>query len=344
MNKSNGEILALKNLAIGYRPSRKQTKVVAENLSVNLKAGELVCLLGPNGAGKSTLMRTIAGMQPPIGGEVLLGGTNIHQISSRDLAKKLSVVLTEKITIGTLSAYSLVALGRYPHTNWAGTLTTRDHEIVRQSIEIVGAADLANRNVSELSDGERQKIMVARALAQEPRILILDEITAFLDLPRRVDIMRMLREMTRKTGKAVLLSTHDLDLALRTADKLWLLGKGGVFQTGSPEDLVLSGDFERAFESEGIEFDRAAGYFKLHKSSVGKVKITGAGDVSKWTERALERQGFEIITSGETPDFSVEIKTNNGNSSWLLTDRDGTTIFNSIEELNAKLETRKGTK
>lgn len=328
---NDSELLALKKLAIGYRLSRKQHKTVAEGISVSLKAGELVCLLGPNGSGKSTLMRTISGMQPPIAGEVLLGGAKIHEISGRDLATQLAVVLTERITVGTLSAYALVSLGRYPHTNWAGTLTEKDHKIIRDSLEVVGATEFSNRNVSELSDGERQKIMVARALAQEPRILILDEITAFLDLPRRVDIMNLLRKMTRDTGKAVLLSTHDLDLALRTADQLWLLSKEGVLQTGAPEDLVLSGDFEKAFSSEGIEFDNSAGYFKLNGGIIGSVKILGtARNAVRWTERAFERQGYLVLSNGGVPDLSVEVIDRGGALFWRLTDYSEETDFGSI--------------
>lgn len=332
------DLLALRNLSTGYKTGRKQTKIITENLNANLKSGELVCLLGPNGAGKSTLMRTIAGMQPPLGGEVTLEGANIHRIAARDLAKRLSVVLTERITIGTLSAYALVALGRYPHTNWAGNLTERDHEIIKQSIEIVGAADLANRNVSELSDGERQKIMVARALAQEPQIMILDEITAFLDLPRRVEIMRLLREMTRHTGKAVLLSTHDLDLALRSADRVWLLSKDGKFETGAPEDLVLSGAFEAAFAGEAVEFDREAGHFKLHLEPSGEIKLVGEGIAAVWTERALERQGFQVTRNSASADLTVEIVQSENENVWRLTEnKNGGREFASLYDLTAAL-------
>jgi len=326
-------VLELQDLTIGYRLSRKSLKTVAENLNLQLHAGELVCLLGPNGAGRSTLLRTVAGMQPPLGGKVLVEGLDLHAIAARDLAKKLSVVLTERVTLGTLSAYALVALGRFPHTNWAGRLTETDHEIIKHSIKMVGASELANRNVSELSDGERQKIMVARALAQQPEVLILDEITAFLDLPRRVEIMQLLRDLAHRQTRGVLLSTHDLDLALRTADQLWLLSKDGVLQTGAPEDLVLSGDFEKAFASEGIEFDSAAGYFKLNGGIVGSVKILGSGDAVRWTERAFERLGYLILTNGGVPDLSVEVIERGNATQWRLTDYSEEKDFESIFDL-----------
>ena len=219
-------ILKIENLSIGYQQGR-ENKIVAQDINVSLHGGELVCLLGPNGAGKSTLMRTISGSQSPLAGQVLLEGAVVHDLQARQLAKKLSLVLTERVQAGMLTAYEVVALGRYPHTNWAGKLTNKDHEIIQWSIEMAGANELADRVLSELSDGERQKIMVARALAQEPEVMILDEVTAFLDLPRRVEIMQLLRKLAHETNKAILLSTHDMDLALRSADRLWLLPKGG---------------------------------------------------------------------------------------------------------------------
>lgn len=343
MNR-NAEILVLQNLSIGYHVSRAATKTIAENLNASLKDGELVCLLGPNGAGKSTLMRTVAGMQPPLAGEVRLENQNIHRFAARDLAKRLSVVLTERVTIGTLTAYALVALGRYPHTNWAGTLTERDHHIIADALRLVGAADLANRSVSELSDGERQKVMVARALAQEPQVLILDEITAFLDLPRRVDIMRLLGEMTKKTGKAVLLSTHDLDLALRSADRLWLLSKNGRFETGAPEDLVLSGAFETVFHGENVDFDRQAGYFRVNQNYLGAVKLAGEGLAAVWTTRALERAGFRVVgANGAAADAIIEVVNSEDKTLWRLAENsDASRQFNSLYDLTEALLAKNG--
>ena len=245
---------------------------------------------GPNGAGKSTLMRTVAGMQPPLGGRVLLDGDDIHSMPARERARRLGVVLTEKVEAGLLTAYALVGLGRYPHTSWSGRLSQHDRKVVRKCIERVGAQDLAHRLVSDLSDGERQRIMMARALAQEPRLLVLDEITAFLDLPRRVDAMRLLRRVVRETSRAVLLATHDLELALRAADRVWLLPMGGQLETGAPEDLVLSGAFEAAFASEGVDFDRTRGAFVVHRHFVGEVELIGDGLARYWTARMLEQR------------------------------------------------------
>ncbi|MDA8020919.1 MAG: ABC transporter ATP-binding protein, partial [Thermoanaerobaculia bacterium] len=232
---------------------------------MQLRPGELVCLVGPNGAGKSTLMRTLAGMQPALGGEVLLDGADIHRLSARERARRLSVVSTDPVATGLLDVEAVVGLGRYPHTGWSGRLREEDHRIVRWAIAAVGIEDFVHRTVSELSDGERQKVMIARALAQEPQVMVLDEITAFLDLPRRVQMMQLLRQLARSSNRAILLSTHDLDLALRSADTIWLMPRDQPLVVGAPEDLVLGGDFESVFVREGIHFDREQGSFRIHR-------------------------------------------------------------------------------
>lgn len=207
----------------------------------------------------------------------------------------MSVVLTDRVQVGLLSAYELVSLERYPYTGWNGRLSDDDHRIIRESIEAAGAEDLAARPVDELSDGERQKVLMARALAQQPQLLILDEVTAFLDLPRRVDIMRTLRRLAQGHNATILLSTHDLDLAIRSADELWLLEKGGAFHCGAPEDLVLNGSFAQAFRSEGIEFNPADGHFERRGEKDGEAAVEGEGLPALWTKRALARIGFAVV-------------------------------------------------
>ncbi len=288
-------MLTAENLDIGYR-SRRKTTVVARNLSLKLKAGEFVCLLGPNGAGKSTLMRTIAGIQPPLEGSVVLDGVDIQTLTPNQRAIRLSVVLTERATAGLLTGYAMVCLGRFPHTGWFGGMTDEDRDAVHNAIELVGAQALGNRLVAELSDGERQRIMMARALAQEPRLMILDEITAFLDLPRRIEIIRLLGRLAKDAEHSILISTHDLDLALRTADRIWLLRADGTLVTGAPEDLILDGSFGKAFADEGIDFDPLDGSFKLGTEYRAAVEISGGDAVQRaWTSRALERNGFQSL-------------------------------------------------
>lgn len=286
-------ILQTTSLSIGYRQRRRSDRVVAAELELSLRAGQLVCLLGPNGVGKSTLMRTLVGMQPALDGRILIDGQRLESLRPRTLARKLSIVLTEHVNAGLMTGYALVALGRYPYTDWRGSLTEADETIVRHAIEAVGAVPLANRLVSELSDGERQKIMIARALAQEPKIMLLDEPTAYLDLPRRVEMMQILRRLAHDGGRAVLLSTHDLDLALRNADVIWLMVDGRI-QTGAPEDLVLSGAFASAFAAEGVKFDPFTGSFQTPRPERGLVDVVGEGVKALWTVRALERSGYLV--------------------------------------------------
>jgi iron complex transport system ATP-binding protein len=329
----NDAILTTHNLTIGYKTSRKNVRCVASDISVSLQAGELVCLLGPNGVGKSTLLRSLAGMQPPIAGEVRLLGENIYHLQPQELAKRLSLVLTEKVDVGMLSAYTLVTLGRYPYTDWWGNLTPEDEAIVHWAIKSVGAVHLAQRQLSELSDGERQKIMIARALAQSPIVMLLDEPTAFLDLPRRVEIMLLLRQLARETNQAILLSTHDLDLALRLADKVWLLSTNGILHIGAPEDLVLSGAFADTFESEGVEFDVASGEFQLHTSHRGEINVMGEGIASVWTIRALKRAGFQVNQKKNGLPISVEVITKSKQVLWQITNSQSVYTHHSLYEM-----------
>ncbi len=300
-------ILATEHLSIGYAPRHGQQRLVAADLNLILRAGEMVCLLGPNGVGKSTLLRTLVGIQPPLGGRVWLDGIDLAWLSAREIARRISVVLTERIEVGQLTVYTLVALGRHPHTGWTGRLTSHDEAVVRQALEAVDAVNLAGRLVHELSDGERQRVMVARALAQEPLIMVLDEPTAFLDLPRRVEMMRLLRRLAHETQRAMILSTHDLDLALRSADLLWLMAPGGNVYAGAPEDLVLGGAFEETFSTEGVSFDRYQGHFRIHPPTRRYAALTGEGVVRAWTARALERVGYGVVTPHEPASVHIAV-------------------------------------
>lgn len=334
-------VLATRDLSIGYGGTR-QAVAVARDLTLTLAAGQMTCLLGPNGAGKSTLMRTLAGMQPPLSGQVLLNGRDITTLKPRDLAKRLSVVLTERPNVGLLNGYALVALGRHPYTDWLGRLSRYDEAVVRWAVDIVGASAFAERPVMALSDGQRQKLMIARALAQESDVILLDEPTAFLDLPRRVEIMHLLRRLAAQTGRAILLSTHDLDLALRTADTLWLLAAGRV-HVGAPEDLVLEGAFEAAFHEEGVLFDRASGAFSLQQGEGSAVIVRGHGVPYLWTQRALKRAGFRLMTTERANGHAyalpqVSVSGEADNPVWHLCWNGRETTHHTIRDLLAALE------
>ena len=301
--KHNNEInpvLDAKKLDVGYRLSGKKTRIVAGDINVSLRAGQFVCLLGPNGAGKSTLIRTLAGMQEPLAGEILLDGTPLQVWSARERAQRMSLVLTQRVAAGMMPVAALVALGRQPFTNWTGMLTHRDNEVVHQALRDVGIVDLAHRPICELSDGERQKVMIARALAQKPQVMILDEATAFLDLPRRVELMQLLQKLAAEGGRAILLSTHDLDLALRHADRLWILPPGGPLRQGAPEDMILADALDTAFENTAeVRFDKASGAFARKNRERGNIILSGDGITAQWTARALERKGYRVVPDGD---------------------------------------------
>lgn len=326
-------ILRADHLAIGYKA--RPNVVVAHDLTLALKSGELVCLLGPNGAGKSTLMRTLAGMQAPLDGHVILLGDPISTLKPSELARRLSIVLTGRVSTGLLTGYGLVALGRHPYSSWTGRLSRHDEAVIRWAVNAVGAEELAPRRVLELSDGERQKLMIARALAQEPDVILLDEPTAFLDLPRRVEMMRLLRHLAEETGRAILVSTHDLDLALRSAHKLWLMPRGGHLEVGTPEDLILKGAFESAFRAEGVTFDPQTGAFKIHRAIKGEIQVIGEGIPALWTIRALEREGYCIAVNGHPPQFRIEVT---NAQSWMLHSAQSSQQYNSIEALLAAIK------
>lgn len=220
-------VLEARDLTIGYKG--RNGRIIAHDLDLTLQAGKLVCLLGPNGAGKTTLLRALTGTSKPLAGSVRVLDRDLFSLSPREIAQRVSIVLTERVDAPLLTAREFVALGRYPYTGWMGQLSAADEHVVGDALAQSGAMLFAERYVAELSDGERQRVTVARALAQGTPLLVLDEPTAFLDLPRRVELMRLLATLAHEeANRAILLSTHDLELALRYADRLWLMSEAGT--------------------------------------------------------------------------------------------------------------------
>lgn len=300
------------NLSVGYR-SRRAPRVVLTDLNVCVRPGELVCLIGPNGIGKSTLLRTLAKMQPVMAGSIELRGRALSQLKQIDLARHLGVVLTERLTVGALTARQVVELGRYPHSGWLGGLCSRDRQVVHWAINAVGAQHLANQDYGTLSDGERQRIMIARALAQEPLLLLLDEPTAFLDVPSRVELMGLLRKLVRDECLAVVVSTHDLDLALRTGDTVWLIMPDGRLHSGAPEDLVAAGDVGRAFRGDSIHFRPEERTFRLLPGRRGPAAVYGAGLPAILISAVLEREDYAITLDGK---HALTVAPNAGGTGW----------------------------
>lgn len=324
-------VLATRDLAVGYRHGRRR-RVVLDGLGLGLRAGELTCLLGPNGSGKTTLLRTLAGMQTPLAGEARLLGDDAARLPALERARRLAVVLTDRVDAGIMRAADLVALGRYPHTGWSGRLRESDVEAVRWALDATGADPLADRNVAELSDGERQRVLLARALAQQPQVLALDEAVAFIDVARRVELTGLLRHLARECDLAVLLTTHDLDLALRVADTVWLIDDRAV-RVGAPEDLVLRGTVEHAFASAGVTFDPLRGAFTPATRPLARASVVGRGAAAAWTARALEREGYALAAAGEPADVEVVVDDADGDARWRLSSPRGMTEHASVADL-----------
>lgn len=283
--------IEIRDLSIGYH-AKNDTKLVASHITTTIYSGELTCLLGANGVGKSTLLRTLSAFQPALSGEIALLGQDIQHYSDKALSTIVGVVLTDKCDIRNMSVRELVEMGRSPYTGFWGRLGKEDKRIVDEAISLVRIENLASRMVHTLSDGERQKVMIAKALAQETPVIYLDEPTAFLDFPSKVEIMQLLHHLTRTTNKTIFLSTHDLELALQIADKIWLMDKDKGINTGTPEDLALSGYLSGFFARKGIVFDRETGLFRIDNRYKKEMRLTGEGQKYAMVRKALLRNGI----------------------------------------------------
>ena len=249
------ETVRLEHLAIGYK-AKNNRKVVARDMNASLHSDRMTCLIGPNGVGKSTLLRTLSAFQPPLEGRVLVNGSDLSQLQERQLAKLIGVVLTTRPDVQNMTVKEMVALGRSPYTGFWGKLSAEDKTIVAEAISMVGIEALASRMIQNLSDGERQKVMIAKALAQQTPVIYLDEPTAFLDYPSKVEMMQTLHHLSRSAHKTVFLSTHDLELALQISDVIWLMTPDGHVHIGTPRELADSGELSAFVEQKGIVFDR----------------------------------------------------------------------------------------
>ncbi len=246
-------ILTTHSLTVGYRKGKRPTAILS-SLNLKIEAGTVVALLGRNGAGKSTLIRAITGAEQPIDGRVVIGGRDMAAMSSRELSRMVGLVSTERVAVGGLTVTELVELGRQPHTGFTGRLSASDRQKVAEAINSVGMSHMAGRHMAELSDGERQKVMIAKAIAQETPLIVLDEPTAFLDVASRIRTMQLLHSLARTQGKAVLLSSHDVQQSLLLADALWVITDDGRMVSGTTEEVVMSGAMSRTFADASIAF------------------------------------------------------------------------------------------
>lgn len=256
-------ILETKKLSIGYSSKRTRT-VVADKINIKLNQGELIGLIGANGIGKSTLLRTITKVQKPLNGDVFINDINLVKYSSNTLAKALSLVLTEQVASKNLSVFELVALGRQPYTNWVGNLSKNDIEIVNQTLEQTNIEDLKLKKCFELSDGQLQKVMIARALAQDTDLIILDEPTTHLDMYHKAYVLKLLQKLVKVTNKTILFSSHEIDLAIQLCDTLIVMTEDGI-EVDSPCELIEKGAFDALFPKDLIVFDEKTGSFRVKK-------------------------------------------------------------------------------
>lgn len=257
----NKIILQASKISIGYT-SKKAEHIIASAIDLSLKKGKLIALIGANGIGKSTLLRTITGIQKPISGTVSLNDRNIQELDSLTLAQNLSVVLTEKLPPSNLTVWELIALGRQPYTNWIGKLTAKDIEKINEAIELTQIGHLTQKRHYEISDGQLQIVLIARALAQDTPLIVLDEPTTHLDLLHKVVLFKLLKKLTQETGKCILFSTHDIDMAIQLSDEMIIMTPESVVQD-EPCNLIMKGSFNTLFQDEHIVFDSKKGKFVI---------------------------------------------------------------------------------
>jgi iron complex transport system ATP-binding protein len=308
---------------------------VQSGLNLSAREGELIALIGPNGCGKSTLLRSIACLQPLLNGKILIDDKNIRQIPSRQRATLISVVLTDNQPPASFTVLELISIGRDPYTGWFGNLSDADDELIDRSIEMTNLKGFEQRNVNELSHGERQRVFIARALAEVTSVILLDEPTSHLDLPNRIHILLLLQKLARDTRKIILLSTHELETAMQVTDKIWLMDKMHHVITGTPEDMVLTGKIDDVFKNPSYEFDKEYGSFvvkKLLDKTISTRVICPESLMARWTTKALSRKGFRI--DNQAP---VELTIDDENRSWTIRKDNHTLVAHSIDDMLQKL-------
>jgi iron complex transport system ATP-binding protein len=348
MHDPREHIIDLVNLEIGFRKGKGREQSLVGPVSTTAFGGELIAVMGRNGSGKSTLLRTIAGLMEGLQGEIHILSHMLAAYSRKELARIMGYVSTEVVRVPGLSVEGLVALGRYPHTSWLGKLGSSDQEVIERALDLTSLQALRNRDLDELSDGERQRAMIARTLAQDTQILILDEPTAFLDLSHRYEIIDLLGNLALDHGKTVIYSTHDLQIALQQADKIWLIHKQEMLE-GAPEDLVLSGKLSDALRQTDsgteIEMDPQTGEFAVKRLlrqdislSSGQGGASGPEGLEAWTKKALERNGFRVTENKKTS-IHVLLDIKAGFPRWILEKSGDRVEFNSIYDLSLYLRT-----
>ncbi|TQX39938.1 ABC transporter ATP-binding protein, partial [Clostridioides difficile] len=284
-------MLKTNNLSVGYN-----NKVVISNINVEVENGEILCLLGSNGAGKTTLLRSLSKLISPIKGEIYLNGVNINCISRKALSKKMALVLTNRLLGDLMTVQDIVNIGRYPYTGFFGSLSKKDLIMVDEALESVDALHLKKRYFDELSDGEKQKVLVARALVQEPEIIILDEPTTHLDIKHRLELINILKKLSKEKSISVILSLHEIDIALKSCDKVALIKNNKVIAYGQPEDVVDEDIINSLYELDDKNFNSLLGSVEISNKSKNEVFIIGGGGKATPIYRAFTKKGIGLYS------------------------------------------------
>lgn len=310
-------------------------KSILKNLNFEILPGELACLMGANGCGKSTLLKTISGLRAPQRGQVLVNDKDIHGYAPSERACIVSIVLTERPTLPYMTVREVVALGRLPFATFWGGMGPEDRSKVEWALEVSGLMPMAQEFYDDLSDGQKQKVLVARALSQDAPVMLLDEPTTFLDLPRRMDLVLFLKDLAQKTKKAILFSTHDWELVLSMVEKTYLVDDVGRLHCGMPEDLILTGVMDRAFTTINLELDVNHGRFFPTYDELTYVVLKGDESLlHTWTEHALTKAGFRLRP--EAP-YTIEIS----DGIWFYEGPRGKGRAQSLEDLLRRLHLQK---
>jgi iron complex transport system ATP-binding protein len=284
-------MMQTKELSVGY-----DGRTVVGDINLEALKGQFICLLGPNGSGKSTILRCLAGLLAPLHGSVYLKNKQLYRMDAKELSKVMAVVLTERLTPGLITVYEITAMGRYPYTDFFGHLSAEDEEKTWEALRLVNAQDLAERYFNELSDGERQKVLIARALVQEPEVIILDEPTTFLDVKHRLEVMEILRQLTQEKGITVILSLHEVDMALKSCEIVLLVKNGKIMASGPAEEILSEEAVAELYDIDEAHFSSCLGGIEMRSSGGAQVFVLAGAGTGAPVYRLLNKCGLSIVT------------------------------------------------
>ena len=326
INNPNSNLLVAENLTIGYRKVKSENRLLSD-LNLTIRKGEIISLMGPNGSGKSTLIKTLAGLLEPLKGNIQIKGNPIQEMPSSLKSELMGVVLTEPVFEKNLTVYDIVSLGRYQFSGWLGRIEARDRDKIEEAIIQVGLKNKIHNRLLELSDGEKQRVLIAKVLTQDVDLIILDEPTSHLDLPNRMELLLLLRNLAHKMGKGILLSTHELSLAMQISDKIWLIDRQSKLHQTLPEELVLTDILNATFGNDYIHFLPQSFSFELTPKSNFAIHISGKGRLTSSVVRLIKRLGFILSDDVTSSNIIIDVE-----------DEGIKTIMLGIEKIHANLE------